>query len=85
MDRIFEIRTKMERVYGKGLVGMFNPETGKFDPSRLGWAKHGRRLGASITVQIGSKTFDATTGTAFMLGAAKGLQWDGLSKDNETA
>lgn len=80
MDRIFEIRTKMERHYGKGLVGMFDPETGKFDPNRLGWAKHGRKLGGSITVQLGDLTFDASTGTAFLLGASKGLQWDGLSK-----
>ena len=68
----------MERHYGKDLAGMKDPKTGKFDVSRLGWAKHGRRLGESITMTINSMSFDASTASAYWMGASKGLQWDGL-------
>lgn len=78
-----EIKGRMERVYGKGLAGMFNPQTGKFDISRLGWAHHGRKLGASMTIQLGDLTFDASSGNAFVLGAAKGMQWSGLATEGD--
>ena len=30
------VRNDLERVYGKGLVGMMNPKTGKLDFDRMG-------------------------------------------------
>lgn len=72
----------MQRHYGKDLAGMFDPTTGQFDAKRLGWARHGRYLGESITLSIDSLTFDASNMTAFWLGTAKGLQWNGLEGED---
>ncbi len=72
----------MERHYGKGLVGMFHPETGRFDMNRIGWARHGRRLGESIPLSyeiIPGFTIDATTTFSTVMGFAQGTQWDGLA------
>ena len=75
----------MERHYGKGLTGMFHPETGRFDMNRVGWAQHGRRLGESISIEIAGINFDATTTFAMLLGAAQGSQWDGLATGDAAA
>ena len=37
VQRTEEVKHRLERVYGKGLVGMYDPETGRIDPSRFGW------------------------------------------------
>ena len=72
----------MERHYGKGLVGMFHPETGKFDKNRLGWARHGRKLGASLEWEITPGfTVDGTTLASGVMGDALGTQWDGLASN----
>lgn len=52
---------------------MKDPETGKFDATRLGWARNGRYLGQSITMTIDNLSFDASSMTAFWLGFSKGL------------
>ena len=80
VDRIEYVKNKMERHYGRGYQGMFD-SNGKLDSSKLGWQRHGRRLGESITMTLDNLSFDASTFNAFMLGAAKGLQWDGLEGD----
>ncbi len=75
----------MERHYGKGLVGMFHPVTGRFDPNRVGWARHGRKLGESfgIDYQITENLrINGTTGSAVFLGASQGTQWDGLNSNS---
>ena len=81
VERIEKIKQKMERHYGRGFVGMFD-ENGKLKHKELGWARHGRRLGESITMTLDALSFDASTMNAFFLGAAKGLQWDGLEGDS---
>lgn len=66
----------MERTYGKGLVGMINPKTGKLDFNRMGWDNKvtgGARMGSQLNVQFGGMIFDATTSAAGFLGFAKGL------------
>jgi hypothetical protein len=35
-QRVAEIKHGMELVYGKGLVGLRNPATGRVDPKRFG-------------------------------------------------
>ena len=35
--RVADIKHDMELVYGKGLVGLKHPETGRVDPKRFGW------------------------------------------------
>lgn len=85
-DRIQQIWTKMERHYGKGLVGMFHPVTGRFDINRVGWGQHGRRLGESLSYEIvPGLTVDATTTFSMLLGAAQGTQWSGLNADSKSA
>ncbi len=78
----------MERTYGKDLVGMRDPETGKFDPARFGWdnrATGGALLGAQLSVEIApGTTIDATTASAYLLGWVKGMQYDGLSSGEKT-
>jgi len=34
--RVAETKESMELVYGKGLVGLKNPKTGRIDPKRFG-------------------------------------------------
>ena len=71
-------------------------EKGKIDPDRFGWDNRvtgGRKMGsgrkASLAATTISRTImpgltiDASTDSAFWLGFAKGLQYEGLSKDDE--
>ena len=91
-----EVRHNLERVYGKGLVGMINEKTGRVDATRFGWDNRvtgGARMGsgrkAGLVAQTISRTImpgltiDASTSSAFWLGFSKGLQYEGLSKDDE--
>ena len=79
----------MERTYGKGMVGMTDPLTGKIDPTKFGMDNRltgGARLGSSITVTImDNLTIDGTSAMAFWLGWAKGMQYDGLESEDSTA
>ena len=76
------MRDRMERTYGKGLVGMINPETGRMDPERFGWDNRttgGRKMGETISRTIADgTTIDASTMTAWTLGFVKGFQYNGL-------
>jgi hypothetical protein len=67
----------MERTYGKGLVGMINPLTGKVDPARFGWdnaATGGARMGSGVAITITENlTIDAATFAAYWLGFVKGM------------
>ena len=69
----------LERVYGRGLVHMMDPETGKVDPTTFGWDNRvtgGKRLGSSISYTITPGfTIDATTTMAYWLGFSKGMQY----------
>jgi len=47
--RVREVRTHLEKIYGKGLVGLFDDEN-KFRPERFAWA---RTRPASTWVQVG--------------------------------
>jgi len=65
----------LERVYGKGLAGMFN-EDGHLTYERLRWA---RNRPAQNWVQFGGIQFNAESATSFIYGAASGLQYDGMN------
>jgi len=85
VQRTNDVKDRLERTYGKGLVGMMHPETGKIDPTRFGWDNRvtgGAPLGSqlSITIKKGL-TIDGTTNSAYWLGFAKGMQYEGLTKD----
>ena len=96
MKRTNETWERLERTYGKGLVGMRDPKTNKIDFNRMGWDNHktgGRQLGSSIggrygmtiTNSINGFTFDATTGAAFLMGWSKAMQYSGLDREDAMA
>ena len=64
---------------------MVDPHTGKLDPMTFGWDNHrtgGQRLGAQISIRITDDlTIDGTGFSAFMLGAARGFQYTGITQD----
>ena len=74
---------RLERAFGKGLVGAHNEE-GKFDPSRLGWINQrtgGAPFGSSISVTVyPGLTIDASTNNAYLLGFVNGMQYNGLAR-----
>ena len=76
----------MERVYGKGLVGMKDPETGRIDPGRMGWDNRvtgGAPLGSQINVTVApGVTIDASSVTAYWLGFVDGMKYTGLDRDD---
>jgi hypothetical protein len=90
VQRTNDVKNRLERTYGKGLVGMMKPGTNEIDPSRFGWDNKktgGAPLGSNLSVTITSGlTIDGTTSTAFWLGFSKGMQYEGLKKaESETA
>lgn len=76
--RVDAVKYRLERNFGKGLVGLYN-ESGDFDPDRLGWMNrhNGKKpLGSSISVTIlPGLTIDASTTNAYILGFVNGLQY----------
>lgn len=64
---------------------MYDEKTGRIDPKRFGWDNRltaGRTLGSSLSVTITEGlTIDGTTGSAFVLGFAKGMQYKGLDRE----
>ena len=84
-QRINDVKQRLGRTYGKGLVGMKDPETGKVDPRRFGWDNrklNGAPMGSSISVTIPgtSLVVDASTQSAFALGFATGMKYDGMDQ-----
>ena len=65
---------------------MYDEKTGRIDPKRFGWDNRltgGAPLGSSMSTTIRpGLTIDATTGSAFVLGFAKGMQYKGLDRDS---
>ena len=84
--RVDAVKYRLERNFGKGLVGLYN-ENGDVDPDRLGWMNlhNGKKpLGSSISVTIlPGLTIDASTGNAYILGFVNGLQYEGLAREND--
>lgn len=85
MKRVSEVRDNLERVYGRGMVGMMNPKTGKLDFERMGWDNHvtgGARMGSQLNVNIGGMIFDASAAASGFLGFAKGMQYSEMARLN---
>ena len=66
----------MELVYGKGLVGLKNPKTGRIDPKRFG---QDYRRPATTWVEISGVTINAISWEAFAFGYVEGVQYTGIS------
>ena len=83
--RVDATKYRLERNFGRGLVGLINEE-GQVDPDRLGWINRrgGKKpLGSSISVTLlPGLTIDASTTNAYILGWVNGLQYEGLSRED---
>jgi hypothetical protein len=77
--RVSETRSHLEKVYGKGLVGMFD-DKGEMTHDRLRWA---RKRPHSIWTEIGGIQVDAETTSAWFYGFSQGLQYNGMSSPME--
>ena len=78
--RVDSTKYRLERNYGKGLVGLINEE-GRVDPDRLEWMNK-RPLASTINVTISKKLIiDASTINAYIYGFVNGMQYDGLARD----
>lgn len=75
--RVADVKHDMELVYGKGLVGLKNPETGVVDPKRFGWDR--KQPLEAIYVEINGKQYDGISWETFAFGYVEGVQYSGIS------
>ena len=75
--RVAETKEKMELVYGKGLVGLKDPKTGRVDPKRFG--QDYRRPPTAVWVEITGVTINAVSWEAFAFGYVEGVQYKGIA------
>ena len=68
--KVANTKRRLERVYGKGLVGLYHEETGKPVMERFAWD---RRTEAAVYATVGEFTFDAESVKALFYGLADGL------------
>ena len=68
----------MELVYGKGLVGLMDPDTGKVDPKRFG---KDRKIPTTNWIEIPTldNQISGVTWEAFSFGYVRGVQYNGIS------
>lgn len=76
--KVAEQKHKMELIYGKGLVGLYD-DHGKMDPARLGW----HRKAQATWVEIGGQLYDASNIAAFFFAFVEGSQYSGLTDNSE--
>jgi hypothetical protein len=74
VKRVTEVKHHLEKVYGKGLVGMFDSH-GKMTRERLSWARMRPR---SIWMEYGGLEIDAETSSAWWYGFIGGMQYTGM-------
>lgn len=76
-------KMRMERMYGKGLVGMYDDQ-GKMKMDRFSNVHHlTKGLQQSISTNIApGVTIDATNFVAYWLGFAQGMNYVGLERDD---
>ena len=77
-QRVKQTKTHLEKVYGKGLVGLFD-EDGKMTHKRLRASKVVPGYNSLNLKGLG--TIDAESGKASAYGWAKGLQYDALASE----
>jgi len=78
IKRVAEVKHHLEKVYGKGLTGMFD-ENGRMTRERLSWA---RMRPSAIWMELGGLEIDAETSSAWWYGFIGGLQYTGMSGSN---
>lgn len=78
-ERVRQTKHRLERIYGRGLVGLRHEETGKVDHRRFAWA---RSKPASI-ITFGDFKFDSDMQSTMLLGFTQGVQYQGLAQSTQ--
>ena len=71
-----QTKHRLERIYGRGLVGLRHEQTGKIDHRRFQWS----RTLPAVTMTVGDITLDTNSMDAIILGITKGIEYSGLTK-----
>jgi len=81
-QRVKQTKTHLEKVYGKGLVGLFD-ENGRMTHKRIRAAKlrPAHKIGYNSMSLKGLGTFDADSAKASVYGWAKGLEYKLMKSD----
>ena len=75
--KVKNTKRRLEKVYGKGLVGLYHEETGKPMMERFAWD---RRTESAVYATVGEFTFDAESVKSIFYGLADGLQYKEIVK-----
>lgn len=76
-ERVRVTKHRLERIYGRNLMGLYHEETGKVVPKRFSLARR-HKLSQSSTMVLGGITLHPDEQNTILLGFTKGLQYDGL-------
>lgn len=76
-ERVRATKHRLERIYGRNLLGLYHEETGKIVPKRFSMARK-NTLSKSRTMVLGGITLHPDEQNTALLGFTKGLQYDGL-------
>lgn len=74
LKKVKETRHKLERIHGRGLVGLYN-EHNEFRPHRLSKGLKNNKLGASISIDGIDGTFELDSWIVNFLGALDGFTY----------
>ena len=72
--KVKEVKRKLERIHGRGLVGLYN-EYGEFRPHRLSKGFKNNRLGSTITIDGIDGTFELDSWIVNFLGGLDGITY----------
>ena len=74
LKKVKQTRHKLERIHGRGLVGLYN-EHNEFRPHRLSKGLKNNKLGASISIDGIDGTFELDSWIVNFLGALDGFTY----------
>lgn len=78
-ERVRQTKSRLEKVYGPGLLGLRHEETGKIVHERWEWA---RTIPGATYMEIGGFKIDSNSGLSSIMGFADGLQYKSVAKYN---
>ena len=76
-----EKKQMLEVKYGKGMMGMFNPD-GTYNQNALKSHRYGDEDSGETVKNIGNLEIDTTSMKAYFNGFAMGMQYSGLARDD---
>ena len=72
LERVRHTQRRLERIYGPGLLGLRDENTGKVDHRRFAYS---RTIPKQTYQEIGGITFDADQAMSILFGLSQGLQY----------